>query len=102
MVTLRISVVCHRLGEQQFPEKTQLFHIHGLKHILRRKVLLSTCGTSRVELLGSACDKSYSPSAIQPVDKCFYKIPACLYGVGPAVKLCGGSDLPACHRESSH
>lgn len=56
----------------------------------------------RVELSGSSHDKSDSPSAIQPVDKCFYKIPARLYGVGPAVKPREGSDLPACHRESSH
>lgn len=100
--TLRISVVCRRLGEQQFPEKTQLFHIHGLKHILSRKDLLFTCGTSRVELSGSACDKYDSPSAIRPVDKCFYKIPARLYDGEPAAKLRAGSDLPACHRESSH
>lgn len=42
------------------------------------------------------------PSAIQRVDKCFYEILARLYDVEPAATLCGGSDLPTCHRESSH
>lgn len=74
--TLRFSVVCHWLGEQQFPKKTQLFPIHGVIHVLRRKDLLFTCGTFGVELSGSACDEYDSPSAIPPVDRCFDKIPA--------------------------
>lgn len=99
--TLRICfVVCNRLGEQQVPETTQLFDIHGLKHVLRGKNGLFIGGTCVLIWLNlSQCNW---PSAIQRVDKCFYEIPARLCDVEPAAMLCGGFDLPTCHRESSH